>query len=151
MKRFLKPKLVLTTVSLAMVAAALIGAMLASNIGAHAAGSSSHAEILTKARLLNDGVGFIDVPVAYTCKGAPGTGHAVVTATQTASQSGAGVAASGTSNTFPLNCDGKLHTVGIDVNPGPFPGFNVGKATANVTLTAPSGTAKDTETIKIAA
>lgn len=157
MKGILKPKLTSRFTVLAIMVPAIMLGLSCSPLSAYAATHPSHAathpsraQILDRARLLNDGVGFIDVGVAYRCTGTPGTGTAVVTATQTATQSGAGVAASGTSNTFPLNCDGKPHTIGIDVPPsGPFPGFNVGKATAYVTLTAPSGTAIDMRAIRI--
>ncbi|GAC1627920.1 MAG: hypothetical protein NVS4B11_25520 [Ktedonobacteraceae bacterium] len=149
MKKLLKSKLVLTLVLLVMVGVALIGAMVAPNIGAHAAAPRPRADINGKARLLNDGTGYVDVPVAYRCSGGTG-GTAMVTVTQTPQQSGTGTGATG-SNTLPVNCDGQAHQVGVDVPPStPFPGSHVGKATAMVTLTDPSGaTATDTKTIKI--
>ncbi len=150
MKGILKPKLISRFTVLAIMVPAIILGLSGSPLSAYAATHPSHAHILDRARLLNDLDGFIDVGVAFRCTGAPGTGTAVVTVIQTAAQSGTGVATSGTSDTLPLKCDGKKHTVGIGVFPSPiFPGFNVGKATAHVTLTAPSGTATDTQTIRI--
>ncbi|GLV58661.1 hypothetical protein KDH_54910 [Dictyobacter sp. S3.2.2.5] len=103
------------------------------------------------ARLLNDEVGFIDVPAAYRCSGAA-LGHVSLTVNQTAQQSGAGHATTAT-GTQDVNCDGQPRRVGIPSNPNPtIVGFNLGPAWATVTLTDPSGaTATDTRMIFIVA
>lgn len=108
-------------------------------------------QICFLARLLNDTDGFIDVSATYRCSGAA-LGHVLLTVNQTAQQSGNGHATT-SSGTQDVNCDGQPHRVGIPSIPVPgTPGFNLGFALANVTLTAPSGaTATDRETIQIVA
>ena len=104
----------------------------------NAAGFVDAASIAPKTRLeIAGGSGpAIDVVVTYRCS-LVGT-SIDVHVDQLASESGLGdgdVSGEGGSD---VNCDNRLHSVGVEVDGGY--GFNLGKATATVTFVAPSGT-----------
>ncbi len=92
--------------------------------------------------------GPIDVTVTIQCGSLVKEvfGSVDVTVDQTAAQSGAGIAASG-SGASPVNCDGAPHKVAVTVAPG---AFNIGDATATATLvTGKLNKVTDTRTIHI--
>lgn len=136
-------------VLLMMSVVALFGATFATNglAQAHTL-APPRVDLTGKGYLLNDLNGFIGVPVTFKCSGISGT--ISVSVTQTAMQSGTGIATTGTGS-LPVKCDGRFHKVSVGIAPFPsFPGFNLGPAIATAKLTVtPLGIATDTDKIKI--
>jgi hypothetical protein len=113
-----------------------------------AAASGTSITIAPKATIAAGFSGFrIGIQVTAQCSG--GTGLIVMQVSQTAAQANSGFAASG-SGSENVKCDGQSHKIALTVFAfvGPT-GFSNGYATANATLTAPSGNASDTRTISI--
>jgi hypothetical protein len=90
----------------------------------------------------------LETQVTVQCSG--GLGDISGTVTQTAADSGNGVGATGSTFGETANCDGTSHKVAVTFIPDTS-AFNIGKATASMTLFTPSGTATDTRTIQIIA
>jgi hypothetical protein len=129
-----------------LAALVVLGLALALVTGAGSpAATGSSVSIAPKAYVYDVGI-FVEVELTFTCSG--GAGNVDVTVTQTAAQSSNGQGATG--STFALaessNCDGSPHKLSVSVFGGL---FDIGKATASATLTAPSGIATATRTISI--
>ncbi len=138
MQRFLRASVVLAIAVLVMLA----GLMLGTNT-ATAASTTSQLSIEDQAQFINPL--FINVQVDVKCSG--GTGTVTVSVTQTAAQSSNGVGDSGT-GVGKVNCNGNEQKLAVTI-PGSGGLWNLGSATAQASLTAPSGPAFDEKTINI--
>jgi hypothetical protein len=128
-----------------LAALVVLGLALALVTGAGSpAATGSSVSIAPKASVYDVGI-FVEIQLTFTCSG--GFGSVDVTVTQTAAQSSNGTAATGSSFLGETaNCDGSPHKLNVSVFGGL---FDIGKATASATLTAPSGIATTTRTISI--
>src|SRR5260221_13846365 len=137
MQRFLRASVVLAIAVLVMLAGLMLGTNTAT------AATTSQPSIEEQAQFINPLL--INVQVDVKCSG--GTGTVTVSVTQTAAQSSNGVGDSGT-GVGKVNCNGNEQKLAVTV-PGSGGLWNLGSATAQASLTAPSGPAFDEKTINI--
>jgi len=124
----------------------VLGLTLALVIGSGAsAAPGTSITIAPKAHVYDFGF-LVEAQATVLCSG--GIGSISGTLTQTAADSGNGVGATGTTFGESVNCDGTSHKVNVSffADTGL---FDIGTATASMTLVAPSGTATDTRKIQI--
>ena len=132
-----------------LAALVVLGLALALVTGAGSpAATGSSVSIAPKAYVYDFGF-LLETQLTIQCTGGPGS--VAMTVTQSAAQSSNGQGASGSAITFfeSANCDGSPHKLDVTVIDRSSGKFDIGKATASATLTAPSGTATATRTIDI--
>jgi hypothetical protein len=122
--------------------AALATAVLTLAPGAAAQGSSIQIDPLSQVTTVFFFNGHVTVGYRYECSG--GTGTVFGTVTQSPPESAFTTSAFGFQN---VACDGKRHDGSVTMCCG-F-GFDAGRATATLTLSAPSGSATDTRVVKL--
>jgi hypothetical protein len=129
-----------------LVTVAMVVAVLIPGIAVAAQAASSEIQLERQATLVG-GVATDEIIVEFTYRYFGQGGNVTANASQT--QPAPFGTVEGTGTPAPVTCDGQHHHDGITVFTSSFPGWQVGPATAAVSIAAQSGTAVDSGIIRI--